>query len=294
MNRFSKTGAASVAAFALIAAGCDGERKTAESSGLKTIQTASGMELTYIPPGEFLMGYADGPVDSKPPHRIRIDGFLMDTHEVTQAVYQRVMATNPSRKKNPRNPVEQTTWTSAVKFCNARSTLEGLTPCYDLQTWACHFEASGYRLPTEAEWEFACRAGTTQQYYFGDNTGELSNRAWFADNAQSTPHPVAHWKPNPWGLYDMAGNVAEWCNDFYSPKYYRTSPAENPRGPEAGEKRVLRGGAWSSSAENCASWARNCDEAGLTDVCLTMDSDGFRCVRKATPAEIAGLAGVRP
>jgi formylglycine-generating enzyme required for sulfatase activity len=83
----------------------------------------------------------------------------------------------------------------------------------------------------------------------------------------------------------MLGNVSEWCNDFYSPKYYKKCPKENPRGPNEGEKRVLRGGAWSSNAENCSSWVRNCDEAGFTDVCLTMDSDGFRCVRKARPAE---------
>jgi formylglycine-generating enzyme required for sulfatase activity len=83
----------------------------------------------------------------------------------------------------------------------------------------------------------------------------------------------------------MHGNVAEWCNDYYSPRYYKTSPAENPQGPEDGEKRVLRGGAWSSRPEECTAWARNCDEAGLTDVCLTMDSNGFRCVRRATPAE---------
>jgi len=237
------------------------------------------------------MGTTDGAVDAKPPHPVRVDGFLMDCQEVTQAVYQKVTGTNPARQKNGRNPVEQTTWTSAVKFCNARSVQEGLTPCYDVQTWACNFEATGYRLPTEAEWEYACRAGATNQYYFGDSPGELPSHAWFADNSQSKPHPVGHWKPNAWGLYDMLGNVAEWCNDYYGPRYYRVSTRENPRGPDTGEKRVLRGGAWSGSAENCTVWARNCDEAGLTDVCLTMDSDGFRCVRKATATELAMLAG---
>jgi formylglycine-generating enzyme required for sulfatase activity len=226
------------------------------------------------------MGADDGPVDVKPAHRVKVDGFLMDRHEVTQEVYEKVIGKSPSRVKNPRNPVEQVTWTAAVKFCNARSALEGLTPCYDPKTWACDFSANGYRLPTEAEWEYACRAGSTSDYYFGSRVEDLRSYAWFEGNSDSKPHAVDQRKPNVWGLYDMAGNVWEWCHDFYGAKYYRTSPADNPHGPPQGEKRVLRGGAWSSSADNCASWVRNCDEAGLTDVCLTMDSNGFRCVRR--------------
>jgi sulfatase modifying factor 1 len=290
-NLRKMTGWLAVAGLALT--GCDGQKQSPTATdGSHSIATASGMEMVYIPPGEFVMGTTEGAVDAKPPHPVRVDGFLMDCQEVTQAVYQKVTGTNPSRQKNGRNPVEQTTWTSAVKFCNARSAQEGLRPCYDLQTWACNFDANGYRLPTEAEWEYACRAGATNRYYFGDSPGELASHAWFTENSQSKPHPVGHWKPNAWGLYDMLGNVAEWCNDYYGPRYYRTSPRENPRGPDAGEKRVLRGGAWSGNAENCTVSARNCDEAGLTDVCLTMDSDGFRCVRKATPAEVAKVAAV--
>ena len=117
-------------------------------------------------------------------------------------------------------------------------------------------------------------------YYFGSRAEDLRSYAWFEGNSDSKPHVVGQRKPNAWGLNDMAGNVWEWCHDFYGAKYYRTSPADNPHGPPQGEKRVLRGGAWSSSADNCASWVRNCDEAGLTDVCLTMDSNGFRCVRR--------------
>jgi formylglycine-generating enzyme required for sulfatase activity len=236
--------------------------------------------MVPIPAGDYTMGVNDGPVDAKPAHPVKLNAFYMDQHEVTQEVYEKVIGSNPSRRKGPKNPVEQVTWTAAVKFCNARSTQEGLTPCYDLKTWACDFSANGYRLPTEAEWEYACRAGATNSYFFSDRPEELKGYAWFEVNSESKPHPVLQKKPNAWGLYDMAGNVWEWCNDFYATKYYRSSPVDNPRGPAEGEKRVLRGGAWSSSAENCTSFVRNCDEAGATDVCLTMDANGFRCVRQ--------------
>ncbi len=272
-----------------VLSGCGRQTGPSQPVGTQVLKTACGMDMVSIPPGQFIMGSNEGPIDTKPAHPVRVDGFLMDQYEVTQEVYQRVLGANPSRRKNPRNPVEQVTWSAAVKFCNARSVREGLKPCYDTNTWACDFSASGYRLPTEAEWEYACRSGSTTAFYFGDNPQELKSFAWFEGNSQLKPHPAAQRKPNAWGLYDMAGNVWEWCNDFYGAKYYRESPQDNPRGPKQGEKRVLRGGAWSSRAANCASWARNCDEAGLTDVCLTMDSNGFRCVR-ALPTVFNGLS----
>jgi formylglycine-generating enzyme required for sulfatase activity len=276
----------------LLSAGCDNAKKpVAATESASGVKTPSGIEMAYIPPGEFIMGVSEGPIDAKPAHPVKVDGFLMDRYEVNQEVYEKLTGQNPSRRKNPKNPVEQTSWSAAVKFCNKRSAQEGLTPCYDTQTWACNFDATGYRLPTEAEWEYACRAGTASAYYFGDQPEKLRSHAWFDANSEAKPRPVGHWEPNPWGLYDMLGNVSEWCNDFYSPKYYKKSPKENPRGPDEGEKRVLRGGAWSSNAENCSSWFRNCDEAGFTDVCLTMDSDGFRCVRKAAPGEAVAAKG---
>jgi len=261
-------------------AGCERAAGPPAPSGTATIHTRCGLDMVAIPAGQFLMGVNAGPVDVKPAHPVKIDSFLMDQFEVTQEVYEKVTGTNPSRRKNPQNPVEQVTWSAAARFCNARSRQEGLTPCYDTNSWECDFSATGYRLPTEAEWEYACRAGSNSGFFFGDNAEELKSFGWFEGNSQSQPHPVGQRKPNAWGLYDMAGNVWEWCNDFYGAKYYREAPTDNPRGPKEGEKRVLRGGAWSSTAENCSSWIRNCDEAGVTDVCLTMDSNGFRCVRR--------------
>ena len=273
----------------LLAAGCDRSPREASPPGVPRVATAAGSAMVLIPAGEFIMGANEGPIDVKPAHRVRLDAFLMDEHEMAQAIYQKLTGKNPSRRRNPQNPVEQVTWADAVRCCNLRSAQEGLTPCYDPQTWACNFAANGYRLPTEAEWEYACRAGTTNRFYFGDNPAGLRTHAWFADDAQSRPHPVGHWPPNAWGLYDMLGNVWEWCNDFYGVKYYRQSPAANPPGPTAGEKRVLRGGAWSSAADTCACWTRNCDEAGFSDVCLTMDSNGFRCVRRPNPRDLVAL-----
>ena len=267
-----------VAALAL-AAGCR-RKQPSPAPAASVVHTKCGSDMILIPAGQFTMGASSGPVDGKPPHIVRIDSFLMDQHEITQEIYQAVTGKNASRHKNPKNPVEQVTWTAAAKFCNARSIQEGLTPCYDTSTWECDFSATGYRLPTEAEWEYACRAGTTAQYYHGDNPDQLRSFAWFDGNSEGHPHRVGQRKPNAWNLYDMSGNVWEWCNDYYDAKYYRQSPADNPRGPKEGEKRVLRGGAWSATPANCTSTVRYCDEAGQTDICLTGESYGFRCVRK--------------
>ena len=235
--------------------------------------------MVLIRGGKFIMG--DKQEVDAPPHEVVVRSFLMDKYLVTQADYQKLMGKNPSRWKGARNPVEQVRWSDAVRYCNKRSEAEGLQPCYDLKTWRCNFEANGYRLPTEAEWEYACRAGTTTPYFFGPDATRLGDYAWYKKNSGGHPHPVGRKRPNPWGLYDIVGNVWEWCNDFYQVDYYQKSPRENPRGPSQGKQKVLRGGAWRFSAENCRSGYRYNENPGYADVCFGYDIYGFRCVRNA-------------
>jgi formylglycine-generating enzyme required for sulfatase activity len=248
--------------------------------------TKSGIEMVYIQAGSFKMGSTHGRDDERPVHQVQVGIFLMDRYEVTQAEYEKLGRAdnppfaNPSRFKGPDLPVEQVTWPQAARFCNARSRLEGLRPCYDEKTGGCNFDANGYRLPTEAEWEYACRGLTLTDRFFGDDLRRLGEFAWFADNSGQKTHPVGQKKPNPFGLYDMYGNVAEWCQDVYDKDYYRVSPRANPRGPAEGPKYVLRGGSWKSSADALRTSARLAETPGFSDACLARDAIGFRCVRR--------------
>jgi formylglycine-generating enzyme required for sulfatase activity len=225
------------------------------------------------------MGHRHGKEDEKTVHTVSVAAFWMDRYEVTQAEYDRRDLPNPSHFKGANLPVEQVTWRQAALYCNARSEAERLQPCYNDEA-ECNVTANGYRLPTEAEWEYACRAGTETDYSFGSDSRELGRHAWFAGNAERKTHPVGLKKPNPWGLFDMHGNVAEWCNDVYDRDYYRHSPSENPRGPAVGKQNVLRGGAWNSSPEALRSSYRLGENPGFSDACLALDAIGFRCVRR--------------
>jgi formylglycine-generating enzyme required for sulfatase activity len=257
-----------------------------------TTKTKSGVELVLIPAGSFEMGSRPGRAEEKPVHRVWIDSFLMDRHEVTQAEYEKLGRIEafacPSHFKAADLPVEQVTWPQAARFCNARSRLEGLQPCYNEDTGACDFGANGYRLPTEAEWEYACRAATDSDYSFGGDARKLGDFAWFADNSAQKTHPVGQKKPNPRGLFDMHGNVAEWCQDVYDPGYYRISPEKNPCGPAEGNEYVLRGGSWKSAADALRSARRLGENPGFSDACLARDAIGFRCVRKPPPSKDGG------
>jgi len=245
--------------------------------------------MVLIRGGSFTMGSDEGGGDEQPTHQVTVDSFYMDKYEVTQEAYERVMGQNPSKRKGNDLPVERVRWDDAAKFCNKRSALDGLDPCYssdeDEEVWECSFEASGYRLPTEAEWEYACRAGTSTAYYFGGSEQALTKHGWYSGNSRERTHPVGRKSPNPWGLYDMHGNVWEWVNDFYDRSYYGQSPARNPAGPKEGW-RLMRGGSFQDSADSCRSSYRkyNEDEEQAV-VCAAYEHLGFRCVRAAKKGE---------
>lgn len=247
---------------------------------LPILQPKSGGEMTLLPAGSFVMG-DDGGRGDETPHEASVSSFYLDKYPVTQELYEKIMGVNPSKRKGKTNPVERTQWTDAVRFCNKCSELEGLTPCYDLNTWECNFEADGYRLPTEAEWEFACRAGSQAKFCFGDAETDLPRYAWCKQNSGGMTRPVGQLSSNRWGLYDMHGNVWQWCSDYYGENYYKESPKENPRGPSTGKMRVLRGGAWDSPAEKCRAAYRQKEFPVYSDACFGADSYGFRRARGA-------------
>ena len=259
-----------------------GCRKAGGPSGTPPIvQTKTG-EMVLVPGGWFEMGSSRGEDDERPPHRVWVDPFLMDRYEVTQKQFGTRMRRNPSRFGGAKSPVECVSWGEAALYCNARSRAESLRPCYDERIGTCDFAADGYRLPTEAEWEYACRAGSDTHYCFG-SARLLPRYGWFKGNAHASTHPVGLKKPNPWGIHDMHGNVMEWCNDVYGKDYYAQAPQKHPRGPAEDPKStfVLRGGAWNRSAHACRSAYRTSEYPGQADACAAHPDIGFRCVRSA-------------
>jgi len=219
--------------------------KAAEEQGRLAEQTGEGLVL--VEGGTFMMGSNEGDDDEKPVRRVTVSDFLISKYEVTQALYERVMGSNPSNFKGDANrPVERVTWYDAVNFCNALSRLEGLTPAYRISgnsvTWI--ESANGYRLPTEAEWEYAARGGNQSRGFKFSGSDKEGEVAWYDGNSGNKTHSVGQKKPNELGLYDMSGNVWEWCWDWYDSGYYGKSPSTDPKGPSSGSFRVLRGGSW--------------------------------------------------
>ena len=268
-------------AIIFLLAGCGRNEPTpphVKAEALPVSQDSAGGDLVLMPAGSFTMGDPTGREDETP-HEVAVAAFYIDKTPVTQELYTKVRGVNPSKRRDPKCPVERTQWTDAVRFCNKCSELEGLKPCYNLDSWECDFAADGYRLPTEAEWEYACRAGSTGKYSFGDDEKELPQHAWLKPHSQGKTQPVGQKKANRWGLFDMHGNVWQWCNDWYSETYYKESPKENPPGPATGKMRVLRGGAWDATPDKCRAAYRNKEFPVYSDACFGADSYGFRRVR---------------
>jgi formylglycine-generating enzyme required for sulfatase activity len=202
------------------------------------------IKFCWCPPGDFQMGSPE----TAPNHQLNETqykvtlsrGFWMQQTELTQDQYQQLMGSNPAFYKGEQNPVESVTWTEATEFGRRLSELPPEKKAGNL-----------FRLPTEAEWEYACRAGSTTVFCHGDDEAGLEEYAWYHQNSARTTHPVGEKKPNAWGLHDMHGNVSEWCQDFFGD--YPREAAIDPRGPKSGDKRTLRGGGWFQ----VAMWARS-------------------------------------
>ena len=251
------------------------------------IQKYFSRYMVPIKGGRFQMGSDNGLADEVPPHFVRISDFFMMRYQVTQLEYQELMGINPGNFKHPRKPVQNISWHDAIAFCNKWSLRDGLQEVYERnedESVLIHYDRAGYRLPTEAEWEYASRAGTTSLYHWGDGLDDSDHYAWHDRNSDDCVHLVGTRKPNAWGLHDMTGNVWEWCNDWYDADYYSYADEFDPKGPERdfGEFKVMRGGAWAYDPYRLRAAARLKRDPALTD-----DVSGFRCVISAPPITLA-------
>ncbi len=263
----------------------DGWTPSATASATYTIEpTPPPANFVFVQGGTFNNGTSD----------VTISSFYIDKYEVTQASYQAVMGTNPSYfGGNPNRPVERVSWFKAIEYCNRRSVLEGLTPCYSYSAYgtnpddwpsgwntnsdnhtnvSCNWTANGYRLPTEMEWMFAAKGGNQSQGYTYSGSNTIADVAWYYYNSGSRTHNVGEKTANELGTFDMSGNVWEWVWDIYGS--YPSGSQNNPTGASSGSGRVKRGGSWVSSANDCTVSFRFSNDATNSNYHI-----GFRCVR---------------
>ena len=237
------------------------------------------IDMIWIAPGTFSMGSADGESDERPVRTVRLsNGFWLGKTEVTQAQWEALMGKNPSNFKGPDRPVENVSWDDAVGYCRKLTERE-----HSAGRLPAGYE---YALPTEAQWEYACRAGTT-----GDYSGELEAMGWYGQNSGSATHPVGKKQPNAWGLYDMHGNVWEWCRDWKGD--YPGGLTTDPTGPSSGSSRVFRGGSWNYSARFCRSAERSGIEPGYSFnfVGLRVALEGAVSATETAHASVAAASG---
>lgn len=261
MERLKKTFFA-VVLFLLIASLVEGCRcKKASSKPGNVIVNSIGMKLAYIPAGEFEMGSGldeKGRQEDEYLHTVKLTrAFRIGVTEVTQGQWTAVMGFNRSHFKGDELPIEKISWRDAAAFCKKLSEKEGRV----------------YRLPTEAEWEYACRAGTTGKF---SGSGDIEEMGWYLENSDEQTHAVGGRSANAWGLYDMHGNVSEWCSDYYSADYPEGG-AIDPTGAAEGSYRIIRGGSWSHFARSARCAARNSAPASYQ-----LKQTGFRVVMEVT------------
>jgi formylglycine-generating enzyme required for sulfatase activity len=224
----------------------------------KHTPNAPNIEMVRVEGGTFQMGSDEVGSDEKPVHTVTVGNFSIGKYEVTQAQWRAVMGNNPSYNKNCDNcPVEQVSWDDVQQFLSKLNSLS----------------SKRYRLPTEAEWEFAARGGNGSNGFKYSGSNDVNAVAWYDSNSGNKTHPVGGKSANELGIYDMSGNVWEWCSDWYDSKYYSSSPSSNPTGAVTGTSRVLRGGSWYGNAVYC----RVADRNGNTPSCRD-NLFGFRLV----------------
>ena len=220
-----------VAIINYMATGIDPEAAKTKTYTVNGVQ----FQMVSVEGGTFQMGSETGDGDEKPVHEVKLNGFSIGQTEVTQELWEAVMGTNPSNWKGLKLPVENVTWNDCQTFITKLNSLTG----------------QQFRLPTEAEWEYAARGGNQSKGYTYSGSNNLEDVAWYTSNSGSKTHDVATKAPNELGIYDMSGNVWEWCQDWYGSSYYSSSLINNPTGPSSGSYRVSRGGGWVNTATSC-------------------------------------------
>ena len=233
--------------------GCKKDKDLNEKTNLSLTVNGVSFEMVYVEGGSFDMGATteqggDANSDEYPVHSVTLSEYYIGRCEVTQELWEAVMGSNPSCFIGAQKPVERVSWYECQEFVSRLNSLTGRT----------------FRLPTEAEWEYAARGGKKSSHYKYSGSGNIGNVAWYKDNSgSSSTHPVGTKSPNELGIYDMSGNVWEWCSDSYGD--YGAGAQTNPQGPSSGSFRVLRGGSWYNSARRCRVSNRNGDDPDLSD-----------------------------